>query len=269
MGLVSIVKAGASAIRKHTGKNDRTIDAQFVDLGKNSAGSQSNGIKMMSVHPEAAGLLQSYFGIDLSNIPNMTPEELGEMVDFLRQSEWMDQHLDVLKAHFKAYIARQLSFNQFCSEVAKDGINAAKSIDKAGLDTYLAVKGYTANTKKLGHKASLEEKYADKDLESYIDLENYSLEASFRAMAAKIQKQKRDIDDRPIRLEAQIEERATIKAEEDRIKNLIAYGTQPIGKFTNGKTQTVEATVIPNNSDGGKREKAHWSSTLKNFFNGK
>ena len=196
MGIGSIVK---SVRGKLSNSKTTVVNAQFVDLGGSGGNSGDNipGIRALSLHPEAGALLQNYYGIDLTAIPAMSPEELGELVDFLRQSEWMDTHLDKLKDHFQKYIARQVTFNQFIGEVTKSGLKGAESIDKAGLDTYLAVKGYTQNSQKLGHKADVEGKRLGADLENYIDLENFSFDASLKSMALKLAQSKKEIDTRP------------------------------------------------------------------------
>ena len=265
MGIGSIVKSVKSKL-----SNSKTpvVNAQFVDVGnRGNGGGNAPGIKALALHPEASSLLQNYYGIDLASIPAMSPEQLGELVDFLRQSEWMDTHLDKLKEHFQKYITRQVSFNQFVAEVTKSGLKGAESIDKAGLDTYLAVKGYTQNSQKLGHKADIEGKRLDADLENYIDLENYSFDASLKSMALKLAHTKKEIDARPDKAAAQREIQLGIKAEKDRIGMLINYGTRfaevMSGTSNRGSGGGGSSKHSPASSEGN-----IWTG-LRDFFNGK
>ena len=253
-------------------KSKKVVNASFVDLGNSSNGNGSvPGIRALSLHPEAGRLLQNYYGIDLTAIPAMSPEQLGELVDFLRQSEWMDTHLDKLKEHFKSYIDRQVSFNQFVAEVTKSGLKGAESIDKAGLDTYLAVKGYTQNSQKLGHKADLEGKYLGAELENYIDLENYSFDASLKSMALKLAHTKKEIDARPDKAAAQREIQLGIKAEKDRIGLLINYGTRGAVAMSldgggGGGSDTARTTQNGARASGGGGN--IWTG-LRDFFSGR
>lgn len=274
MGLGAIVKSAKGVISKYGGisPKNRTVNAQFVDMGngngatnKNGGNAQGVGIKALSLPPDAAGLLQSYYAIDLASIPAMSPEDLGDLVSFLRQAEWMDEHLPKLKEHFTKYINRQVNFNQFVSEVTKAGLKGAETIDKAGLDAYLAVKGYTNNTQKLSHKASVEHSRLDEELANYVDLEEYSLNASLKAMAYKLASQKREIDLRPEKAEESEQKRLAIKAEKDRIRELLTYGTKPIAVFTSSNEPVAATTNMGNGGGGG----GNWLSKMKNFFGGK
>ncbi len=269
MGIGSIVRSVKGRLSK---SSTAIVNAQFVDLGNRGNGSGNTpGIRALSLHPEAGALLQNYYGIDLTAIPAMSPEQLGELVDFLRQSEWMDAHLDKLKEHFQSYIDRQVSFNQFVAEVTKSGLKGAENIDKAGLDTYLAVKGYTKNSQKLGHKADTEGRRNAADLGNYIDLENYSLDAALKSMALKLANSKEEIDARPDKAAALIEIQLGIKAEKDRIGLLINYGTRG-----------AEAMFTPGGGSGGSGGSTQYSKTqttksgsgniwtgLKDFFSGR
>jgi hypothetical protein len=276
MGIGALVKRVKGAIARPA--SQRVVNAQFVDLGRgrnssntsNGNGSAGGGIRAISLSPEAGALIQNYYGIDLASIPNMSPEQMGEFVDFLRQSEWMDKYLSVLKEHINKYIARQISFNQFVADVTKTGIKGAEAIDKATLDTYLAVKGYTNNTQKLSQKASVEEKRLDQDLANYIDLEEYSLNASLVVMAAKLEAKKKEIDARPEKAEEQAQIAAERRAEEERIKNLITYGTRPIAVMGSASGEPITTTTnMGNNNGGGNRGGRGFVNRLTNFFQGR
>ena len=269
MGIGSIVKS----VRGKLSKSTNVVNANFVDVGtRGNGGGNAPGIRALSLHPEAGALLQSYYGIDLTALPQMSEDQLGELVDFLRQSEWIDTHLEKLKSHFAKYIDRQVTFNQFVAEVTKAGLKGAEGIDKAGLDTYLAVKGYTKNSRKLGHKADVEGKRLSADLENYVQLENYSLEASLKSMALKLANSREEIDSRPDKAAAQQEIQRTIKAEKDRIGLLIQYGTKGAsvmagnGGGSGGGGDNTYTTTQHNTSSGG--DGNIWTG-LKDFFSGK
>jgi hypothetical protein len=171
--------------------------------------------------------------------------------------------------NYKSLSELDITFNQFIATVTKAGLTGAEKIDKAGLDTWLAVKGYTANTKKLGKDADIEQKKLDQEVENYFSLKEYSLEASFRAMALKLAAQKQEIDARPDRVQAQQEINAGQKAEKERIKNLIAYGSQPIAVIGgSASTATVDVPVMPTSPDNSNRGGAGILNNLRNFFNG-
>ncbi|MDJ0617020.1 MAG: hypothetical protein QNJ63_09790 [Calothrix sp. MO_192.B10] len=255
--LGKIVKSVRGAVNKYQ-QQPRTVNAQYTPVtntkvvgnGGGNGGGNNGGISAIAIPGDVAGLLQTYYGsmFDLSAIPNMSPDQLGELVSWLRQCEWMDEHLEVLEKHFKAYIQRQVNFNQFVARVSKDGLSGAQKIDKAGLDIYLAAKGYQVNSQKLGHKRDNEVKLLEQDFENYKLLEDYNLEASFRAMTLKLQKQKALIDAKPDQQAAQETERLAIQAEKQRVKNLLTYGTQPLFAAPTG---VAPAVVGVSESSGG------------------
>ncbi|MBO3464136.1 hypothetical protein G7B40_001495 [Aetokthonos hydrillicola Thurmond2011] len=262
MGIGTLVKNAAGKLKRN---QQRTINAEFTDVSGGGNGGNAQGIRALALHPDAGSLLQSYYGIDLTAIPAMDENQLGDLVDFLKQSEWMDTHLDKLKEHFTKYINRQVNFNQFVAEVTKSGIKGAEGIDKAGLDTYLAVKGYTQNSKKLQHKANVNEQLLAADLENYIQLEDHSLQASLRSMALKLASAKQQIDLRPDKAAAIQELNLQIKADKERIGNLITYGTKGAAlRGGNGGTATATTTASSGGGGGGNI----WEG-LKNWFNGK
>jgi hypothetical protein len=112
--LVKVVRGAVTRYQKPAGR--RVVNTQFVDTthqpsrASSSGGNGSNAaaIRALALHPEAAGLLQTYYGFDLTSIPNLNEQQLMELVDFLRQAEWMDEHLPKLEEHFKKYIDRQV-----------------------------------------------------------------------------------------------------------------------------------------------------------------
>ncbi|MBO3463678.1 hypothetical protein G7B40_040400 [Aetokthonos hydrillicola Thurmond2011] len=262
MGIGTLAKTAVGKLKRQ----QRTVNAEFVDVsGSGNSGGNAQGIRALALHPDAGSLLQNYYGIDLTAIPAMDENQLGDLVDFLKQSEWMDSHLDKLKEHFTKYINRQVNFNQFVAEVTKSGIKGAESIDKNGLDTYLAVKGYSQNSKKLQHKANVNEQLLAADLDNYIQLEDHSLQASLRSMALKLASAKQQIDLRPDKAAAIQELNLQIKADKERIGNLIAYGTKGAA-LRSGNGGTATATTTPHNSGGGGGN--IWEG-LKNWFNGK
>ncbi len=235
--LGKIVKSVRGKVNKYQ-RQPRTVNAQYTPVtntkvvgnGGGNDGGNGGGINAVAIPGDVAGLLQTYYGsmFDLSAIPNMSPDQLGELVSWLKQCEWMDEHLEVLEKHFKSYIQRQVNFNQFVARVSKDGLSGAEKIDKAGLDIYLAAKGYQVNSQKLGHKRDNEVQLLEQNFENYKLLEDYNLEASFRAMTLKLQKQKALIDAKPDQQAAQETERLAIQSEKQRIKNLLTYGTQSL-----------------------------------------
>jgi hypothetical protein len=273
MSIGNIVRSVRGAVEKFQNK-PRTVNAQYTTVTGtspvNSGGGSSGGISAIALPGDVAGLLQTYYGsmFDFSAIPSMSPDQLGELVSWLRQCEWMDEHLDTLEKHFKAYINRQVNFNQFVARISKDGLSGAEKIDKAGLDIYLAAKGYQVNTQKLGHKRDNEVNLLEREFEDYRLLEDYNLEASFKAMTLKLQRQKAEIDARPDRLIAQEEQRHVIKTEKERIKNLLTYGTQPlfaapggVGVSPSGGTQPKTSVATP------KQQRNIWQG-IRQFFTG-
>lgn len=269
MGLGSALVKGVRGVVSKYQKPaaQRTVKATVVTDTKSNGNGVGGGIKALALYPEAGALLQSYYGLDLTTIPNLNEDQLRELVDYLRQAEWMDDHLPKLEEHIKKYIDRQVSFNQFIATVTKTGLSGAEKIDKAGLDTWLAAKGYKANAQKLGKDADIEEKRLSQEVTNYFDFKEYDLNASLQVMAARLMAQKTEIDARPDKAAAQQEITKQRTEEKTRIKNLITYGTSPVMVIGGGSSSDtpVSATSPMPKGGGG----TGWLGKAKDFFSGK
>lgn len=271
--LIRVVRGTISKYQKPASQRVHTVKAQVVTDTKvraNSGGNNGNagGIRALSLDPEAAGLIQSYYGIDLASIPNLDENQMREFVDYLRQAEWMDDHLPKLEEHIKKYIDRQVTFNQFIVTVTKAGITGAEKIEKGKFETWLAAKGYFAENQKLGKDSDIAQQKLDRGVSDYFEFEEYNLEASFRVMAAKLAAQKAEVDARPDKANAQQEVNQQKKEHKERIKNLISYGSNPIAVMGSGGSSTdipVSPTSPMPKGEGG----FGFVGKMKDFFNGK
>lgn len=270
--LIKSVRGVISKYQKPAGQ--RTVKATVVTDTKNKTTSNSKtsgnggGIRALALDGDAAGILQNYYGFDLTSIPNLDEGGLIALVDYLRQAEWMDEHLPTLEKHFDAYIERQIKFNEFVTRVTKSGVKGAEKIDKLALDTYLAAKGYTANSQKLSQDSRVGVQLLDQKVSNYIDLSEYDFAASLKNMAAKLAAEKAAIDADPEKAQERRQIAEQKKAEKDRIKNLITYGTAPVMAIGGGSSSSdmpVSPTSPSNNGGGG----TGIFGKMKDFFNGK
>jgi hypothetical protein len=96
------------------------------------------------------------------------------------------------------------------------------------------------------------------------------LNASLVVMAAKLEAKKKEIDARPEKAEEQAQIAAERRAEEERIKNLITYGTRPIAVMGSASGEPITTTTnMGNNNGGGNRGGRGFVNRLTNFFQGR
>jgi hypothetical protein len=113
---------------------------------KRIAGSFSGALKAFDTAPEMQGLFNSYFKIDLAQIPLMSPEELGELADKAAEAKYFSDNREKIEKHIKNLIDGIVDYNEFVAACVKSGAAGMKKIDKSTLDVFLGMKDYQINT---------------------------------------------------------------------------------------------------------------------------
>lgn len=203
-------------------------------------------VKTHGYDNEIAGLFQAYYGLNLSEISKMTPEQLGQLRDAANQSKWLKDNIDLIEDIVNDYIEGQIGWQDFVGRATKKGLAGAEKIDKATTDMMLALLGYKTNSKMQGHRVDNEKKLLDKELEDFIDLENYSLDAAFKANALKLKKKKEEINTRPDLAEAEEALRMEAKLSRDYIQALLKYGTEDPKTKSLQQSQTTQSPQASN-----------------------
>lgn len=86
------------------------IDAKPVNNHLNSAIAPSLvPTKVFDTAPEMRGLFENYFGFDIGNIANMSPQQIGELVDMINQARQFDEMLPIIKKHIQDYIGYKVN----------------------------------------------------------------------------------------------------------------------------------------------------------------
>jgi hypothetical protein len=149
-----------------------------------------------SLNPRAAKLMQDYYGIDINNLLQQSPEELGKFADWAKDMERLQKILPILEKHFKTLIAGTVSVNQFYANVQKEAIKGAKTIDKATLASYLSMRGYDLHSGRMLQKAGNEMALQDLGHQHQVQQELTSFETELKLLESKHTYKLAEINDR-------------------------------------------------------------------------
>ncbi|MHC5829246.1 MAG: hypothetical protein ACYT04_78370, partial [Nostoc sp.] len=78
-------------------------------------------VRVFDNAPEAAGLFQSHFGIDLQSLAGMSPEQLGQQTDMILQAKQFAEYLPLIEQNIKDYVKAVTDYNTFIARCVKDG----------------------------------------------------------------------------------------------------------------------------------------------------
>ncbi len=228
---------------------------------KRIAGSFSGALKAFDTAPDMQGLFNSYFKIDLAQIPLMSPEELGELADKAAEAKYFSDNREKIEKHIKNLIDGIVDYNEFVAACVKSGAAGMKKIDKSTLDVFLGMKDYQINTQKLAKDSDIWQQKKNQELTNHLDLAEYDLNISLQIMAAQMERKKLELDGKPAEAEAE-ELRRFEESEQRRYCNeLISYGTRqalPPASQPKWKKQQQQRQQQPS-----------IFGQIKNFFQGK
>jgi hypothetical protein len=183
-------------------------------------------VKVFDTAPEARGMFQEHFGIDLQALAGMSPEELGSMTDMILQAKEFMSYLPIIEQHVLDYVKAVVDYNGFVARVTKAGFAGIKEIDKGRLDIFLEMAGYKAHQEKLGRKADNKIVEIETDRDNYISLSDFTLETALKVKAAASAKAQQQVAERPVIALEQARIREIASQRTRQIKELIQYGSR-------------------------------------------
>jgi hypothetical protein len=210
--------------------NTNVVDAEVIPQGEGISPSLPGLVKVFENAPEAEGLFASHFGINLSQLAGMTPEELGKQTDIILQAKQFAEYLPIIEDHIKDYVQAVTDYNVFIANCIKAGAKGIKEIDKAKVDVMLEWFGYKAHQEQLGRKADNEKIKIKQETDNYITLSDFNLDMALKIKAAALQKSMDDAQQRPLLQAEQAKQKEIVKERKQAVKNLIQYGTADRGK---------------------------------------
>lgn len=182
-------------------------------------------VRVFDNAPEAEGLFASHYGINLSSLAGMSPEQLAEQTDMILQAKQFAEYLPIIEQNIKDYVKAVVNYNTFIARCVKDGAKGIKEIDKAKLDVMLEWFGYKQHQEQLGRKGDNEKLKLQEETKNYIALSDFSLEAALKMKATALQNSMDAIAQRPELQAQQTEERRVVNERKQEVKRLIQFGT--------------------------------------------
>lgn len=224
------IASSAIALVKSPTKNAEPkaipVDAKLVnDFNSGIAPGLVPLVRVFDNAPEAEGLFASHFGINLSSLAGMSPEQLAQQTDIILQAKQFAEYLPLIEQHIKDYVKAVTDYNVFIANCIKAGAKGIKEIDKSKLDVMLEWFGYKQHQEQLGRKADNEKTKLENDTQNYIALSDFSLDTALKIKAATLSKSMEDIAQRPVLAAEQAEIRQATNQRKQEIKQLIQYGT--------------------------------------------
>jgi hypothetical protein len=218
---------GSAALTLFRRQEPEVVDAELVD-SYNSGGIAPGLVPLVRVFdnaPEAEGLFASHFGINLSSLAGMSPEQLGQQTDMILQAKEFASYIPIIEPLINDYIKAVVDYNTFISRAIKAGAKGIKEIDKSKLDVMLEWFGYKQHQEQIGRKADNEKAKLEADTQNYIALSDFNLDMALKMKATSLQAQMEAAAQRP-ELAAQLaEERKIVNERKQQVKQLIQYGT--------------------------------------------
>lgn len=183
-------------------------------------------VRVFDNAPEAAGLFESHFGINLQSLAGMSPEQLGQQTDMILQAKQFAEYLPLIEQNIKDYVKAVTDYNTFIARCVKDGAKGIKEIDKAKLDVMLEWFGYKAHQEQLGRKQDNKLIELKTETENVISLSDFTTDMALKMKAAALNNQIHLEQQRPELAARQGEIRLATNQRKQEIKRLIQYGTR-------------------------------------------
>ncbi|MEH1789677.1 MAG: hypothetical protein V7L23_30005 [Nostoc sp.] len=183
-------------------------------------------VRVFDNAPEAAGLFQSHFGIDLQSLAGMSPEQLAQQTDMILQAKQFAEYLPIIEQHIADYIKAVTDYNTFIARSIKAGAKGIKEIDKAKLDVMLEWFGYKAHQEQLGRKQDNKLIELKTETENVISLSDFNLDMALKIKAASLTKSMQEALQRPILAAELAQQRSLVNQRKSHVKELIQYGTR-------------------------------------------
>jgi hypothetical protein len=183
-------------------------------------------VRVFDNAPEAAGLFQSHFGIDLQSLAGMSPEQLGQQTDMILQARQFAEYLPLIEQNIKDYVKAVTDYNTFIARCVKDGAKGIKEIDKSKLDVMLDWFGYKAHQEQLGRKGDNELIKLNAETQHVISLSDFNVDMALRMKAIAYDSAIKQAEQRPVLAAQQAEQRKLVSDRKLEVKNLIQYGTR-------------------------------------------
>ena len=199
---------------------------QSNHLTQGMAPSLAGMVKVFDTAPEAKGIFESHFGIDLQALAGLSPHELGSMTDMILQAKEFMQHLPTIEQHIADYIKAVTDYNTFIARSVKAGFSGIKEIDKSRLDIFLEMAGYKAHQEKLGRKSDNAVQQIEVDRDNFISLSDFTLQTALQIKATALAKSKEQVEQRPVVAAELAQQREIVNQRKQQIKDLIQYGTR-------------------------------------------
>ncbi|MDX2099668.1 MAG: hypothetical protein SFW36_17965, partial [Leptolyngbyaceae cyanobacterium bins.59] len=132
---------------------------------------------------KATGLskqFRNYFGLDLSRIPQMSDQELGQLADRASEMKRLMEILPILEQHVETLMSGQMQYEEFMQRTLKAAEKSGKKIDKLILDAWLAERGYSKHQQRMRQKAGLEAGLQDAQFASLGDIDRLDFQSALR-----------------------------------------------------------------------------------------
>ncbi|MBD2364511.1 hypothetical protein H6G36_25615 [Anabaena minutissima FACHB-250] len=201
------------------------VPVQSEYLGQGLAPTLPGLVRVFDNAPEAEGLFASHFGINLSELAGMSPEQLGQQTDMILQAKQFAEYLPLIEQNIKDYIKAVTDYNTFIARCVKDGAKGIKEIDKAKLDVMLEWFGYKQHQEQIGRKGDNEKIKLENETQNYIALSDFNLNMALELKAIALNKSMEDATQRPILAAEQAQQRSIVQQRKTHVKGLIQYGT--------------------------------------------
>lgn len=183
-------------------------------------------VRVFDNAPEAAGLFQSHFGIDLQSLAGMSPEQLGQQTDMILQAKQFAEYLPLIEQNIKDYVKAVTDYNTFIARCVKDGAKGIKEIDKAKLDVMLEWFGYKAHQEQLGRKQDNKLIELKTETENVISLSDFTTDMALRMKASALNNAMQQAQERPEIAAQQAGIRLATNQRKQQVKQMIQFGTR-------------------------------------------
>ncbi len=183
-------------------------------------------VRVFDNAPEAEGLFASHFGINLSQMAGMSPEQLGQQTDMILQAKQFAEYIPIIEPLINDYIKAVVDYNTFIARAIKAGAKGIKEIDKSKLDVMLEWFGYKQHQEQLGRKADNEKLKLQAETDNFIVLSDFNLDMALKMKAIALNQQMEAASQRPELATQLAAERKVITERKTEIKQLIQYGTR-------------------------------------------
>lgn len=183
-------------------------------------------VRVFDNAPEAEGLFASHFGINLSSIAGMSPEQLAQQTDMILQAKQFQEYLPVIEQHIKDYVRAVVDYNTFIARCIKEGAKGIKEIDKAKLDVMLEWFGYKQHQEQLGRKGDNAKIQMQAETQNYILLSDFNLDVALKMKAAALQNSMEQAAQRPELAAELAADRKVVNERKTHIKQLIQHGSR-------------------------------------------